>query len=238
MTRRLRRRVTFPILIAAVAVVSGCNIGISGADDTASSQNSNNSNASSAKYSISGTITGLTQSGLTLSSMGDTAVVAAGATSFKLPTPVLSGTNYSVKAQSQPLGQTCTIVNGSGMAQANVTNVSVKCTVNNYSIGGLITGLNGAGLVLTNGADTLTVTAGSSAFVFATKLPMGASYSVAVQTQPNGLQCQLTNASGTMPAAAVTNIMVVCGQWTWVGGSDLINGAATYGALGMPAAGN
>lgn len=242
MTRRLRHRLRLSILVAAFAAVGGCNLGNYGGDDTAASQSSssgNNGSGSSAQYSISGTITGLSASGLKLmASATNMVTVASGATSFKLPNMIMSGSNYSVTVQSQPLAQSCTVVNGSGTAQANVTNVAVKCSVNTYTIGGLITGLNSSGLVLSNGADTLTISAGTTAFVFATKLPMSATYTVAVQTQPSGIQCQVSNGSGTVGSAAVTNILVACGQWTWVGGSDLSGGAATYGTQGTPAVGN
>ena len=71
---------------------------------------------------------------------------------------------------TQPPGQTCTVTNGSGTANANVTNVAVNC-VTTYSIGGTVSGLVGTGLVLqNNGADNLTFTV-SGAFTFATPLP-------------------------------------------------------------------
>ena len=240
MTRRLRHRLRFSILVAAFAAVGGCNLGITGGDDIASTQGSSSgNNTSSAHYRISGTITGLSQSGLKLmASATNTVTVASGATSFMLPTQITGGSNYSVTVQSQPLAQTCSVVNGSGTAQANVTNVTVKCSINGYTIGGLVTGLSSAGLVLSNGSDTLAISLGSTGFVFATKLPMSATYAVAVQTQPSGIQCQVSNGSGTMSSAPVTNILVACGQWTWVGGSDLNGGAATYGTKGTPAVTN
>jgi N-acetylneuraminic acid mutarotase len=43
---------------------------------------------------------------------------------------------------------------------------------------------------------------------------------------------------GTMATTPVTNLLVVCGQWTWIAGSDLVGGAATYGSLGSAAPGN
>ena len=238
MTRRVRQCLRISVLIAALTAMSGCNFGISGADDTASTTSSSN-NVHSAQYTISGTVSGLNQSGLKLmASANNMVTVAANATSFKLPNPIAAGSMYAVKAQAQPVGQSCSIVNGTGTAQANVTNVTVKCTVRTYTIGGVVTGLSSGGLSLANNADMLPVSSGSSAFVFATHLPMGAAYAVTVQAQPAGLQCQVSNGSGTMPAAAVTNIIIVCGQWSWIGGSDLVGGAATYGSLGTPAPAN
>ncbi len=226
-------------LLAAVAV-GGCNFGIDGGESpTTSSSGDNNQSNAKPIYSIGGSISGLTQSGLTLSASGNSVNVASGATTFKLPNLVATGASYSVAATSQPPGQTCVVDDGTGMvAQANVTNVSVKCTTNTYTIGGIITGLNASGLVLMNGADSLTVPIASSAFVLSTKLPMGSAYAVSVQTQPAGLQCQVVNGSGTMPAKAVTNLMVVCGQWIWTSGSDQVGGAADYGSKGVASSSN
>ena len=78
-----------------------------------------------------------------------------------------------------------------------------------YTIGGSVTGLSGAGLVLQdNGGDNLSVTANGS-FTFATKLNSGAAYSVAVMTQPTGQNCTVTSGSGTA-SANVTNVAVAC----------------------------
>jgi hypothetical protein len=81
-----------------------------------------------------------------------------------------------------------------------------------FSIGGTATGVAGTGLVLTNnGADPLTV-AKDGTFAFATKLAAGASYAVAVKTQPQNpaQQCAVTNGSGKVGAANVTNVTVTC----------------------------
>jgi hypothetical protein len=140
-----------------------------------------------------------------------------------------------VAVKAQPLGQTCVARNESGtIAQASVTSVQVSCTINTYSIGGTITGLNASGLVLANGTDTFTVALGASTFVMPTKQPMGAAYIITVQTAPPGLSCQVSGTgSGTMPAAAVTNVLVSCGQWTWFDGSSATGSAGTYGMLGV-----
>ena len=53
-----------------------------------------------------------------------------------------------------------------------------------YTIGGTISGLSASGLVLANGADTVSPAANATSFVFPTALASGASYSVTVKTQP------------------------------------------------------
>jgi len=110
-----------------------------------------------------------------------------------------------------------------------------------YSIGGTITGLNGSGLVLqNNGADDLTSSA-SGSFVFSRGIVSGASYSITVKTQAtNPFQfCGVTNGSGTVSEADVTNITVDCPV------SILASATAfgqtrvdlTWGASGVTAAG-
>jgi hypothetical protein len=48
--------------------------------------------------------------------------------SFTFATTVDSGTAYSVTILSQPTGQTCAVLNGSGTANTNVTQVVVSCS--------------------------------------------------------------------------------------------------------------
>jgi N-acetylneuraminic acid mutarotase len=156
-----------------------------------------------------------------------------------LPTLLAAGATYTVAVQAQPLGQTCTTRSETGtITSASVTTVQVSCIANTYAIGGIITGLNAGGLVLANGTDTLTVSAGATAYMMPTKQILGAMYDVTVQTQPAGLTCQVTNGSGTMAAAAVSNVDIVCGQWTWIDGASATGSAGSYGAQGLAATSN
>ena len=84
-------------------------------------------------------------------------------------------------------------------------------TPTSYTIGGTISGLqSGESVVLqNNGADTTTVRA-DGAFTFAGRMISGSTYSVAVATQPAGQTCSITNDSGTVDAANVTNVSVTC----------------------------
>jgi hypothetical protein len=80
-----------------------------------------------------------------------------------------------------------------------------------FIIGGSVTGLaSNAVLVLqNNGTDNLNVSANGT-FMFATKLAVGATYSVSVLSQPTAQNCSVANASGTVASAAVTNVAVMC----------------------------
>jgi hypothetical protein len=79
-----------------------------------------------------------------------------------------------------------------------------------HSIGGTVTGSSGS-LTLQNSANSSTqVVASAGAFTFATQVAAGASYNVTTAIPPNGQTCTVTNGTGTMGTADVTNINVSC----------------------------
>ena len=80
-------------------------------------------------FTVGGTISGLTVSGLVLRNGAEDLPVAAGATSFTFATPVPSGGAYLVTVATSPAGEDCTVANGAGMVTtADVTSVAVTCT--------------------------------------------------------------------------------------------------------------
>jgi N-acetylneuraminic acid mutarotase len=84
----------------------------------------------------------------------------------------------------------------------------------------------------------LSVPLGTSTFTLPTKVASGGTYAVAIQQQPTGLTCQLVNASGPVSTGAITNIEVICGQWSWQSGADTTGAAGVYGTQHMGASGN
>ena len=80
-----------------------------------------------------------------------------------------------------------------------------------YSIGGTIRGLvPGMNLVLQNlGAENLTVSANGT-FAFNTPLLNSVPYAVTIATPPSMGNCFLSNASGTVAAADVTSVSIIC----------------------------
>ncbi|HEY2532519.1 MAG TPA: choice-of-anchor tandem repeat GloVer-containing protein [Xanthobacteraceae bacterium] len=157
--------------------------------------------------------------------------VSVGATTQGLASALPSGASYSVTVQSQPTGETCTVAGGSGTIQsASVANVVVTCSNQAYSVAGSISGLNGSGLVVANGSDTLAVNSGATSFTMPTAVAYTSSYAVTVQTQPAGLACSVANGTGTMPASAVTTVAITCTDQPFsVGGT--INGLGNYAGL-------
>ena len=78
-------------------------------------------------YTVGGSVTGLTGTGLVLQNNGGDNLAVAANGAFIFTTSVGAGSPYSVTVFTQPTGQTCTVTNGSGTANADVTNVAVSC---------------------------------------------------------------------------------------------------------------
>ncbi|MES2832995.1 MAG: hypothetical protein V4695_13520 [Pseudomonadota bacterium] len=161
--------------------------------------------------SISGNITGLTEGGLVLSNGISNVALGANATAFTFPSRVLIGSPYSIRPSVLPANLLCTVTNGSGVAGTDsIDQVQVSC-VPRHTLGGTITGLNTAGLILANGSDTVELPAGAQSYVFAVKVGEGFSYGVTVLQQPTPQRCDIVaNGSGLMGVADINNVQVAC----------------------------
>jgi hypothetical protein len=161
--------------------------------------------------SLSGTVSGLSASGLVLANGSSTVAVNPGATSFTFGSVLYQGMPYAITVQTQPSGETCSVANGTGTAgSANIANTVVTCASDAFPLGGAVSGLTTSGLVLANGSDTVAVAANTTTFGFPTDVAVGSSYAVTVKTQPTGEACSVTNGTATMPAKAVTTVAVTC----------------------------
>ena len=195
--------------------------------------------ASSTTFSIGGTVSGLNAStSVTLLDNGTNSLKVTANGSFTFTTKLASGATYNVTVETEPTGETCTVTNGSGtVGTANVTNVAVACAASaTFSIGGTVSGLNSSTSVtlLDNGTNSLKVTANGS-FTFTTKLASGATYSVTVGTEPTGETCTVSNGSGTVGSANVTNVAVACSSGTGGGGAYWIPYSASPAPDATPA---
>lgn len=80
-----------------------------------------------------------------------------------------------------------------------------------YSVGGTISDLTAAGLILqNNGSNNLSVAAGSVAFLFPPIIPYGGSYNITVLAQPTGQTCLVSNGSGTNVTSNITSVVIHC----------------------------
>src|SRR5580698_4989437 len=133
-------------------------------------------------FTVGGTVSGLTGTGLVLANNGADNLTVTGS-AFTFATAVASGTAYAVTVATQPTNpaQNCTVSGGTGtVTTANITNIVVTCAVSKFTIGGSVSGLAGTGLQVQNNAgDTLSITQNGS-FTFATSINSGANYSISV----------------------------------------------------------
>lgn len=88
-----------------------------------------------------------------------------------------------------------------------------------YVVGGVVTGLSGTLTLQNNLSDELVIT-NNGVFVFATKVSNTTAYSVTVKTPPAGQTCDVSNSTGQVNDADVTNLHVSCSTITHtVGGT-------------------
>lgn len=182
-----------------------------------------------AKYTVQGSISNLNNSGLVLTNGGEDLAVASGATSFAFKNQIDYGTMYNITVKTQPDHMTCSWYNATnyGSAGYNVSiSATLTCVQNSYSLSGQYTGITGTYTDSTgataqryvriiNGSSYVDVTSttdgdGKGDFVFSTAVYDGQSYGVTVQPGDSGITCTVTNGTGVMHEAAVTNLQVDC----------------------------
>ena len=197
-------------------------------------------------HTVGGTTSGLagSESVVLQNNGGDNLTVNANG-SFTFAASVAQGSAYNVTVLTQPSTQTCTVTNGSGtISTSDVTNVLVTCSTNAYTVGGTLSGLAGSQSVVLqdNGTDNLTLSSNGS-FTFATSVAQGSPYNVTVLTQPTIQTCTVTNGSGTMGGANVTNVSVSCVTNTTTLSTSVSSlalsktGYTEYGVSGTPSSG-
>lgn len=161
---------------------------------------------------VSGTTLGLTNANGTVNSSTFTA-----AGTFVLANYAVSGSNYAVTVASQPFAQSCSVVNGTGVADNTnlpaANNIVVNC-VAAVPVGLTVAGLTtGRTVTLTNNGGDAVVISANGAFNFPTALLNGATYNVQISTQPTGQTCSVTNGTGTAvlstPATPI-NALINC----------------------------
>jgi hypothetical protein len=172
-----------------------------------------------ANISIGGTVTGLTGAVVLQNNGGDDLTILANG-SFGFVTPIHDGSPYNVTVNTQPIGQTCLVSNGTGTVQGSSdhSHVAVACSDNSYTVGGTISGLTGTVVLQDNNGDDLTLAA-NGVFTFATPV-QNSPYNVTVLTQPAEQTCSVSAGAGTVSGANVANVVVVCSTNSYtVGGT-------------------
>jgi hypothetical protein len=163
---------------------------------------------------VGGTVSGLPAgSSVSLQNEGSSTLVVAANGAFTFDKDFIEGEHYDVTVSAQPTGGSCTVANGKGRIDDDVTavtNVSVVC-VPAFSISGTLSGLaeDTTTTLQLNDGDSLVLQA-NGFFVFPTFLPTGATYEVTVSEPPIDLTCRVTQGTGTVQTSNVTSVVVTC----------------------------
>ena len=165
-------------------------------------------------YSVGGSISGLDNGTVVIQNNGsdDLVVYEPGSSSstisFNFPTKIPSGNAFNVTVLVQPLAQTCTVNNGNGTVSGAISNVSIICSSQSFSVGGTINGLSGSIVLQNNGSDDLTLIENDN-FTFPTKVANGADYHVTVKTQPHPYFCTVSKNKGIV-SGNIEDVAVNC----------------------------
>ncbi|HVV49258.1 MAG TPA: hypothetical protein VHO06_06350, partial [Polyangia bacterium] len=190
-------------------------------------------NCSTNSYSVAGTVTGLSGSGLVIQNNGGGDLAISGSGTFSFAAPVSSGATYNVTVKTQPTNpwQTCVVTGGTGtVTNANIS-AQIACTANPYSVSVNVTGLAGSGLVLQdNAGDNLAISA-NGVSTFATAVRSGQTYAVTIFSQPTNLwqTCTVTSPAGTIAGGPVTLAVGCTNNKYTVGGT--VSGLAGTGLV-------
>jgi 6-phosphogluconolactonase (cycloisomerase 2 family) len=191
-----------------------------------------------ATYTVGGTVTGLTGTGLILQTNAGDVVPVSAAGGFTFTNQLGSGAAYTVTVKTQPStpAQNCIVTNGSGtVGTANINTVAVACsTVAGYTVGGTVSGLVGSGLTLAICTPVHGPGGGEVPPTCQRLLQVGAngtftldsSYSagypgfdyVAIAQQPSSpkQQCVIGNAAISIQNANDTSVTVSCAKYAYV----------------------
>jgi hypothetical protein len=153
--------------------------------------------------------TGLTNGDVVLvNNENSESLTVTGVGNFTFPTQVDAGSPYDIEISQNNTfpQQNCLLTNGSGiMPFSETTNIALNCDENTYQVSGTISGLAPAlssDLILQlNGANDLTIPAGSTAFTFSPGASENSIYNVTVKNHPLGpsQNCIIVEGSGFVP---------------------------------------
>jgi hypothetical protein len=176
---------------------------------------------------------------------GDNLAISAKADSFLFANAIAGA--YSVTVSTQPAGENCSVINGSGTATANVTNVVVVCVGEwTWTAGSSTIGFNDgqAGVYGTLGTPSPTNFPGGREQPVLWTDKSGIVWFFGGQGyDSNGIGGLLNDLWKLDPTQGAN------GEWTWMGGSNVLPPGAglgntpsgepgIYGTLGMPSPAN
>ena len=165
-------------------------------------------------FSVGGTVSGLTGSGLVIQNNYRDSLTISSNGSFTFSSTLQNEGFYSVTVATQPSLQTCTVSAGSGQIMlSDISSVQIVClnNGNTFTIGGSLSQMLGGNSITlqNNGGDNLTLSSNGN-FTFPTALANNTNYSVTILTNAPTQTCVLSNSSGTISSANIININITC----------------------------
>ena len=166
---------------------------------------------SSTTLSISGSVSGLgSGSQVTLNNGGESINVQRdGAFAFKVP--IAFNSSYQVTVGTQPVGQLCTVSNGSGSGVVvDVSTVLVRCSAG-FTLSGTVEGLApGNQLQLLNEGRKALDVFSDGRFALPDRIPFEGNYAVTIGKQPTNQTCEVFNGTGSRVLADVSFVRISC----------------------------
>ena len=168
------------------------------------------------QYFIGGITSGLVTGNSVVLGLGSENLEISGNTPFVFNNSLNDGSNYSITVAINPTvpNQTCILANASGTITGDdIIDVTVNCSTNTYSIGGIVTGLfMDNNLILQNNSGEIIAITESGFFEFSNQVEDLQAFSVTIFNQPsNPIQpCTISNNSGNVSGTDVTTLSVVC----------------------------
>lgn len=187
-------------------------------------------------FTIGGTVSNLsTGNSVVLQDNGGNNLTVTANGNFTFTTAIDAGGAYAVTVSTPPSSpvQICTVANGSGSANANVTNITVDCGHNEWA---WKSGSNSPT------ATTIAGSYGTKGMEAASNLPTIRNIGMVSWTDSSGnLWFFGGNGNDSTGAGGELNDLwkynISSGKWTWVSGSNLANQAGVYPPSATPTPG-
>ena len=210
---RLPLRTVCLILLAILALIPGCHARSSSESSAAPDDDTKDktpSNSTASMYGIGGVTWGLLANTTVRLANGND-LLNVGNSSFVFSTFVSDGGNYNVTVAAQPPGQICVVTSGAGtVLGATVTDIQVVCSAGAFSVGGTVSGLQAmTAVTLVQNGVVLSI-ADNGPFTLPTGFASGDAYHVQVWADPANAHCTVTQATGTVANANISDLAVAC----------------------------
>jgi hypothetical protein len=164
-------------------------------------------------YTVGGTLSGLSGT-VVLQNNGTDDLPLTSDGSFTFSTPVAESATYNVTVLTQPVGQTCSVTNGSGtIGASNITNVVLTCIANATTLGVSVSDIALSVTGLTEYGISGTPSSGVARAITVTNTGSDDAFNITVTppTWPAGTTISSSTCTGTLAASSSCSITITPG---------------------------